>query len=488
MTRPQEGSQRSPYAWKVRGRLAILVLLCSASFVAVVDTTIVSIALPSIRHSLGFTTEGVQWVLNGYAVVFGGLLLMCGRLGDIYGRKRGFLLGLVVFGAASLLAGFAWNAVSLVVARLLQGAGAAAFVPASLSLLTSTFSEPAERSRAVSIYSAMAALGFVVGMVGGGLITETLGWRWIFLVNVPVAVVMIAAVRVLAESTAEQAERRVDVWGALTVTSGVLLLIHALTSVPSNGWSETTVLSGAAALLLLVAFVFVEQRAMAPLVPMGLVARPAVLVPNTAIALQSMIGIAWLYLLTLHFQEVEGRGPLVAGLLFIPMTLASIAATPVGGRLVQRIGVRTTAALGLAGVATGVAAMALGMVPAAPLLLVLAGMALGEAGFMLSNISLTVAGTAALDDERAGLAAGLLNTFCQVGGGLGLGIVAVVVAASLPEGGVRPSAYGNALQWGMGTCLIFALCALVLVLLGMRGHATVSLGARGPESPVTEGA
>jgi EmrB/QacA subfamily drug resistance transporter len=452
----------------VRGRLVVLVLLCSASFMAVVDTTIVSIALPSIRHSLRFTTEGVQWVLNGYAVVFGGLLLLCGRLGDLYGRKRSFVLGLVVFGAGSVLAGAAWDPGSLVLGRLLQGAGAAAFVPASLSLLTSTFSEPSERSRAVSIYSAMAALGFVVGMVGGGLITELLGWRWIFFVNIPVALVMITAAGVLTESTGKEAERRLDAWGAVTVTGGVLLLIHALTSVPSHGWSGRTLLAGAVALLLLTAFVLVELRAAAPLVPLALVARRAVLVPNAAIAFQSMIGIAWLYLLTLHFQEVEGRGPPVAGLLFIPMTVASVAATPVGGRLVRRIGARSTAAIGLVGVATGLAAMAVAMDPARPLLLVLAGMAVGEAGFMLSNISLTVAGTEALDDERAGLAAGLLNTFIQLGSGLGLGIVAVVVAASLPRGGVQQDDYGTALTWGMVTCLVFALCALALVLGGMQ--------------------
>jgi EmrB/QacA subfamily drug resistance transporter len=470
----------------VRGRLTVLVLLCSASFVAVVDTTIVSIALPSIRHSLGFTTGGVQWVLNGYAVVFGGLLLMCGRLGDLYGRKRGFLLGLVVFGAGSLLAGAAWNPGSLVLGRLLQGAGAAAFVPASLSLLTSTFSDPSERSRAVSIYSAMAAFGFVVGMVGGGLITETLGWRWIFFVNIPVALAMIASAGVLTESTGGRSERRLDVWGALTVTGGVLLLIQALTSVPNHGWSGMTLLTGVMALLLLTAFVFIEMRAAAPLVPLALVARRAVLVPNSAIAFQSMIGIAWLYLLTLHFQEVEGRGPLVAGLLFIPMTVASIAATPVGGRLVQRIGARSTAAIGLAGVATGLGAMALGMDPARPLPLVLAGMSIGEAGFMLSNISLTVAGTAALDDERAGLAAGLLNTFIQLGSGLGLGIVAVVVAASLPPGGLQQGDYSTALTWGMVTCLLFALCALALVLGGMQRQTSQpvrSLDREGPKGP-----
>lgn len=466
--------------------MPVLVLLCSASFVAVVDTTIVSIALPSIRDSLGFTTEGVQWVLNGYAVVFGGLLLMCGRIGDLYGRKRIFSIGLAVFGAGSVLAGAAWDPVSLVMGRLLQGAGAAAFVPASLSLLTSTFSQVAERSRAVSLYSAMAALGFVVGMVGGGVITQTLGWRWIFFVNVPVAVVMLAAVGILAESTAEQAERGMDVGGALTVTGGVLLIIHALTSVPSQGWSLTTLLIGAAALLMLTAFVFVERRAAAPLVPVGLVAQRAVLIPNVAIAMQSMVGIAWLYLLTLHFQEVEGRGPLMAGLLFIPMTLASIAATPVGGRLVQRIGVRATAAIGLAGVTTGLAAMALGMGPAAPLVLVLAGMAVGEAGFMFSNISLTVAGTAALEDERAGLAAGLLNTSIQLGSGLGLGIVAMVVAATLPPAAGQSSDYAQALQWGMAACLLFALCALALVLSGMPKQAAGPAAV--PDLPAPEDA
>ncbi len=448
-----------------------LVLLCAASFIAVVDTTIVSIALPSIRGSLGFTTEGVQWVLNAYAVVFGGLLLLCGRLGDLFGRKLVFSVGLVVFAVGSVLAGAAWDPAPLVLGRLLQGAGAAAFVPASLSLLTSTFTEPGERSRAVSVYSAMAALGFVVGMVGGGVITEVLGWRWVFFVNVPIAAVMLLSSGILAESTDRKRGRQLDVWGAVTVTAGVLLLIQSLTSVPEHGWSATTVLTGGAAAALLVAFVRVELGSGSPLVPVHLVANRPVLVPNAAIALQSMIGIAWLYVLTLYFQEVLAYGALASGLLFLPMTLASVAATPVGGRLVQRVGVRATAAGGLSLVAVGLIAMTAGMSSAGLLLFVLAGMAVGEAGFMLSNISLTVAGTAALDDEQAGLAAGLLNTFIQLGSGIGLGVVASVVAASLPDGVPDAGDQAEALRWGAGACLVFALSALALVLSGPRRAA-----------------
>jgi MFS family permease len=175
-----------------------LVLLCAASFIAVADTTIISIALPSIRRSLGFSTSSLQWVLNGYALTFGGLLLLLGRVGDLFGRRRLFTAGLVVFGVGSLVCGAAWTPESLVAGRFLQGLGAAAFVPASLALLTAMFTEEFERSRAIGVYGAMAALGFVVGMVGGGLITELWGWRWVFFVNIPVvALTLIASFRFL---------------------------------------------------------------------------------------------------------------------------------------------------------------------------------------------------------------------------------------------------------------------------------------------------
>jgi EmrB/QacA subfamily drug resistance transporter len=449
-----------------------LFLLCLASFIAVVDTTIVSIALPSMRRELDFTGADAQWILNGYALTFGGLVLLLGRAGDLYGRKRLFMAGLALFGAASLAGGFAWEPWILVFARFVQGVGAAALVPASLSLLTAIFAEGQERNRAIGIYGAMAALGFVVGMVGGGVITEYLGWRWILFVNVPVA--LVPAPAALAESRNERAPRSLDLAGALTATLGLGLLIYAISEVPENGWISTATLGfGTLGTLLIGCFVVAERRTSAPLVPLGLLTKRAVAVPNTAIFLQSMVGIAWLYVLTLYLQEVLGHSALEAGLLFIPMTLASVVAAPLAGRLATRLGVRTTASLGLALVAVGLLLMTPMSVGGGPIF-VLLGMVIGEGGFMLSNVPLTIVGSGSAGEDERGLAAGLLNSSMQLGNAWGLGVVATVVAAASAalggEAGGSEALVGG-LRWGLYACLGFAVLALPVVLMGLPRSA-----------------
>ena len=453
-----------------RKRLALF-LLCLASFIAVVDTTIVSIALPSMRRELGFTGADAGWILNGYALTFGGLVLLLGRAGDLYGRRRLFVAGLALFGAASLVGGFAWEPWILVVARFLQGVGAAALVPASLSLLTAIFAEGEERNYAIGIYGAMAALGFVVGMVGGGVITEFLGWRWVLFVNLPVALAaLLPAPAALPESRNERAPRSLDLAGALTATSGLGLLIYAISEVPKNGWMSTATLGfGALGTLSMACFLVTERRASAPLVPLGVLRKPAVVVPNVAIFLQSMVGIAWLYVLTLYLQEVLGHSALTAGLLFIPMTLASVVAAPLAGRLVARVGVRTTASLGLALVAVGLLLMT-PMSLGGGLIFVLLGMVIGEGGFMLSNVPLTIVGSGSAGEDERGLAAGLLNTSIQLGNAWGLGVVATVVAtASVALGGETggSEALVGGLRWGLYACVGFAVLALPVVLKGL---------------------
>ncbi len=257
------------------------------------------------------------------------------------------------------------------------------------------------------------------------------------------------------------------------MTGGLVLLIYAMTLVPMQGLSRVTVLAALGGVGLLLAFFVVESRHVSPLVPLGLVARSTVLVPNGAIALQSMVGIAWLYVLTLYFQDVLGHGPLRTGLLFAPMTLASVLAAPLAGRMTSRVGVRPTAVAGLLAVGCGIAMMIAGMTASGVLPLVVAGMFVGESGFMFSNVSLTVAGTSSMEDDQGGLAAGLLNTFIQLGSGLGLGIVAVVVAAQLPSGTVEANA--NALRWGLGACLCFVFLAVALVGRGLRARTSESV-------------
>src|SRR5215217_6323352 len=451
-------------------RLALF-LLCLASFIAVVDTTIVSIALPSMRRELGFTGADAGWILNGYALTFGGLVLLLGRAADLYGRRRLFMAGLALFGAASLVGGFSWEPWILVCARFIQGVGAAALVPASLSLLTAIFAEGEERNRAIGIDGAMAALGFVVGMVGGGVITEFLGWRWVLFVIVPVALAaLLPAPAALPESRNERAPRSLDLAGALTATSGLGLLIYAISEVPKNGWTSIATLGfGTLGTLFMACFVAAERHSSAPLVPLGVLRKPAVVVPNAAIFLQSMVGIAWLYVLTLYLQEVLGHGALRAGLLFIPMTLASVVAAPLAGRLATRLGVRTTAPWGLALVAVGLLLMT-PMSLGGGLIFVLLGMVIGEGGFMLSNVPLTIVGSGSTGEDERGLAAGLLNTSIQLGNAWGLGVVATVVASASAALGSEASgseALVGGLRWGLYACVGFAVLGLPVVLMGL---------------------
>jgi EmrB/QacA subfamily drug resistance transporter len=452
---------------------AALTVLCTASFIAVADTTIVSIALPSMRQALGFSTSGLQWVLNAYALTFGGMLLLCGRIGDQYGRRRLFTYGLALFAAGSLLGGLAWGPGALISGRFLQGLGAAAFVPASLSLLTTIFTEDAERNRAIGFYGAMAALGFVVGMLGGGLITELWGWRWVLFVNVPVAVVtLVCGLVVLAEGRNRRNAHGVDILGACAVTGGLVAVIYAMSLAPEVGWTSTrTLVTGVAGLALLIVFAAIERVHRAPLVPPSVVVKWPVLLPNIAIALQSMIGIAWLYVLTLYFQEVLDHGPLRTGLLFAPMTVAAIVAAPAGGRLSTRLGLRLTCAAGLSLVGFGLIAMINGL--NGSLALVISGMVVGEAGFMLSNVSLTAAGTRHLGTAHGGLAAGLLNTSTQLGNGWGLAVVAVVIASvqNTSPATTDPVTYVHALRLGLWACTCFCVLALLLVVVGLERTA-----------------
>src|SRR5215213_6793572 len=369
-------------------------------------------------------------VLNAYTLVFGGLLLLFGRLGDRIGRRRLFVAGLTVFLAGSVVAVLAQQSWMLMAGRTIQGLGAAAFVPSSLSLLTATFAVGPARSRALGASGAMAGLGFVVGMVGGGVITELLGWRWIFLLNVPLVLIMLVPVHeIIPESRDTQAAQSIDAGGAATVTIALVLLILAITAGPRYGrLSPATWLPGMLGIAALIVFIMVEWRHPAALVPLAVIARTAVLAPNGAIGLQSMVGIAWLYMLTFYFQDLHAMNPMISGLWFAPMTAASIVGAVIAGRAAPRIGTQTTAMIGLVLMAGGLLALAVGLWNSFPLVIV--GMIVGETGFTSGSVALTIIATSSLGDQHAGLAAGLVNTSNQLGGGFGLGVVAAGVAGT----------------------------------------------------------
>lgn len=412
-----------------------------------------------MRSDLGMDVGASAWVLTGYSLTFGGLLLLCGRLGDLYGRLRSFRWGLLLFGVASLVAALAWHPGVLVAMRLVQGAGAAAFVPASLALLNAGAIDDRARSRAVGRYGAAASVGFVTGMLGGGVLTELAGWRSVFLVVLPVVAAVLVGSRRLAEAAPAEGRRRLDVAGAVAVTLGVGSLIYALSAVPQRGWASPEVLgAGLVGLVLLGAFPAIEGRASAPLIPRALAADGRLLAAYGAIGLQSLVGISWLFLLAAYFQDLHGHGPLVSGLLFTPMTLAGLLSAVLAGSLVHRFGARRVGVLGMAVVATGVLVMVLAAGSGGTTVMVV-GSVVGEAGFLLSNVALTVAGTDHPDAEVEGLLAGVLNTAIQLGTAVGLGIVATVTAALLARG------LADALRAGFLVCLAAAVTALLLSAL-----------------------
>ncbi len=453
-----------------RAKAIALILLCGASFVAVLDVTIVTIALPSVRRELGFAGGEVQWVLTGYALSFGGLLLLMGRAGDLYGRRRLFVVGLATFAAASLWGGLAWALWVLVAARLLQGVGGAALVPASLALVTAIFAEGEERNRAMGVYGAMAGLGFVFGMVLGGVITEFLGWRWVFFVNVPVALAVLSlAPVVIPESKDEAAPPTLDFAGAATATFGLATMIYAVSEAPHNGWfSPTTICAAGLGVALLGVFVAVERRAKAPLVPLRIFGRRGVAVTNAAVILKSMVGAAQLYVFTLYFQDALGYTPLQAGLFFVPMTAASVVASPFAGRLTSRLGEKWTAAWGFAISGVGLMLVASLVPSAGGLVALLFGMAVAEAGFVIANVPLTLAATGDVGEDERGLASGILSTSTEFGNALGWATVAAVITTVADSGSGGTDALLSGLSWGLWSAVAFAGLALVLVILFMR--------------------
>jgi MFS family permease len=390
----------------MRRSTVTLLVLCGTQFLLVLDLTVVAIALPDIRGSLGFTPEDLQWVISAYALAFGGLLVAAGRVADLAGPRRVFATGVVGFGAASLACALAPTALLLVAARAAQGAAAATQTPAALALLTASFSEPAERRRAFGWWTAAAAGGGASGWVLGGVLVEAFGWPSVFLVNVPLCALAAAAIpRVLREQRRER-RGRLDLGAALAVTIGLALLVLGLTG-------TAAALAGAA--VAFVAFALLERRSAEPMLPPWALRRPAfgtavgVALANTAVTTSAM------FLAILYQQETLGRGPLEAGLWCAPFNLAVIA----GSLLAPRAGWSPRAAM--SGGLVAMAAGALVLLAHSPAALVPAFLLMGS-GLGVAAVASTASGTAALDDGEQGIASGVLNAAAQIGTALGLAI------------------------------------------------------------------
>jgi EmrB/QacA subfamily drug resistance transporter len=447
----------------------------------VLDISIVNVALPQMKAGLHLSTGGEQWVINAYTLTFAGLLMLGGRAADLFGRRRVFMLGIALFTGFSLLGGLAQNGAWLIAARAMQGAAGAVLAPATLSLLTTRFTDPAGRRRAVGAWSATAASGAAIGVLAGGILTDLLDWRWVLFVNVPVGVALLAgAAWALRESRADEGAGRLDVPGAVTVTAGMAVVVYAIVGTSTYPWgSARTIALLAAGLAMLGAFVLIEARlARHPLVPLGVFRRRPLMAAN-AVSLAVGASIFTLFFfLSLYLQQINGYRPLRAGLAFLPVGLAILSTALLAARIMARIGARRQLVTGLLLAAAGLAWMTRlapgdGYWPGVFLPALLAG-----AGFGLSFAPMTIGATAGIPPQQAGLASGLVTTTRQVGGAIGLAVAATAAAAvhaqsSAPHAvaAALTTGYDRAFAISAGVLAAGALAALLLPgRLGMAQH------------------
>jgi EmrB/QacA subfamily drug resistance transporter len=439
---------------------AVLAVCCAAQFMVVLDVTIVNVALPKMRSGLGLSATGQQWVINAYTLTFAGFLLLGGRAADLFGRRRVFMLGLGLFTVCSLLGGLAQNGATLIAARSLQGVGGAILAPATLSLITTTFTDPARRRRALGAWSATAASGAAAGVFTGGILTDLLDWRWVLFVNVPIGAALMAAAALSLTESRSETRPSLDIAGAVTVTGGLALLVYGIVSTDSHSWGSTvtilTLLGGAA---LLAAFVVVESRiAEYPLVPLRVFRRRSISAAN-GIAVTIGAALFGLYFfLSLFLQQTNGYSPLKAGSAFLPAALSTMAGALAGTRLVARLGARRQLVIGPLLAAGGLLWLSRLSAGDGYLDHVFGPLVLAGVGLGLAFVPMTIAATADVPIHEAGLASGLINTTRQIGGAVGLAVMATVAAGASSA----IAGYDRAFAISAAALVIGAALALVL--------------------------
>jgi EmrB/QacA subfamily drug resistance transporter len=410
-----------PLRWKA------LTVVCAAFFMTILDVSIVNVALPSIETALDFSRANLQWVITAYAITYGGFLLLAGRLADLYGRRRVFIIGVVIFSLASLFCGLAWSEGVLIASRAVQGVGAAVITPSALSIVMTTFDEGAERNKALGIWGALGGGGAAVGVLAGGILTTYLSWRWIFFVNVPVgAIAFLATPRFVRESRAEE-KKSLDIAGAVTVTAGLALLVFAVSKAPDHGWSSGWTLSRlAVAILLLLLFVGIEARAKDPLMPFSIFRIKTVAGANVCGLLLGAITFANFYLLTLYVQQVLGYSAIKTGLTFVVTAGSAVLWAGLAPSLTTRLGVKPVLAAGFIAMTAG--AVWYTQIPASGSFAsaLLPGYLLIGFGLPFTFIPVSIAALAGVSYDEAGLASGLINTTQQVGGAVGIALCASV--------------------------------------------------------------
>src|SRR5829696_3019068 len=458
-----------------RRRWFALLLVCVAQFMLVVDGTVVTVALPAIQDSLGFSQVMLSWVVNSYLLTFGGFLLLGGRAGDLFGRRRVFAFGLALFTFASLLCGLAGSQGLLVAARALQGVGGAIIAPAALSIIITTFTEPESRARAMGVWAFVVSGGASVGVLLGGVLTQTMGWPWIFFVNLPIGLAALVLCRPLLDPDPKPDLRGgFDLPGAFLVTASLVAAVYAIVGATNNPPALTALLFLVAAALM-VAFAAVERRAEAPLVPPGIFARSRNLTVSNVVMALAVVGmVGWFFFSALYLQRVLGYDSLATGLSYLPATLAlgAISQGP-AARAVNRFGIRPMIVVGMGLMVLGLLLFARAPVGGSFLVDVLPGMLVLGVGAAFAFMAVILASTSGVPEGKAGLASGLVNTSQQMGGALGLAVLAAVasayttsVASSQPgEVAALNSGYHAAFLVGADCVVLGALIAATLLRL-----------------------
>jgi EmrB/QacA subfamily drug resistance transporter len=470
-----------PNRWKA------LAIVCAAFFMTVLDVSIVNVALPSIGKSLHFTEANLQWVITAYAITFGGFLLLGGRAADLLGRRRVFYVGVMLFTFASFLCGLAWSEGVLIGARALQGLGAAIISPAALSIITTSFDEGPERNKALGIWGAIGGSGAAVGVLAGGILTKYLGWEWIFFVNVPVgALALLLAPRYVRESRSGRAQTQ-DIAGAVTITSGLALLVYSVSEAPNRGWTSAwTIILLALAVVLLIAFVAIESRAKDPLMPFHIFKVKTVAGANVAGLLLGAVVFANFFLLTLYVQRVLGWSALKTGLTFIATAGSAVLWAGLAQMLVTRIGAKKVMSLGFIATIAGLLWYTQIPVHASYVSDLLPGYLLIGFALPFSFIPVSIAALAGVEPHEAGLASGLINTAQQVGGAIGVAITSSVLLTHsdtlLKEGKSFPEAWTSGTRWAFWVTVGIAVAGLVatLVLIQDKEMPTAEQPAAAP--------
>jgi EmrB/QacA subfamily drug resistance transporter len=474
-----------------RSKWLALALLAVAQFVVVLDASIVNVALPSIGRDRSFSQDDLSWVVNAYTLFFGGFLLLGGRLADRLGRRRMFIAGMVLFAGASLGGGLAQSELWLIIARSIQGLGAALVSPAALSIVTTTFTEGAERNKALGVWGAVAGSGGAAGVLLGGVLTKYAGWEWVLFVNVPIGAAAAAIAPRLLHESRDERSRTFDIGGAVSVTAGLALGVYTLVNANTAGWTSTETLGlGAASLVLLAAFVAIELRNAHPLVPFSIFRLQTLRGSNIVALLIGMSLFSMFFFISLYLQQVLGYDALKAGFAYLPLALTIIVSAGAASQMVTRVGFKPTLIVGLLFITAGLLWFSQVSAPGGSYLGdVLFPSLLAAVGLGFAFVSVTIGAVAGTRPEDAGLASGLINTSQQVGGALGLAILAAIANASTKDAGAGVShvvalngGFRDAFLVGAGFAVAGAILAALLID-GRDSKAHAEAAARGESVP-----